>query len=182
MWGKQPRETALSFAYFQKYRNMPAAERTLRRVAKELGRNETLIQDRAKRWRWAERVDLWDAHLEEVAVKSQEDAVREMNERHATLAVEGLTRVLQRITGDDEAGIQAIDVSRLTAQDCARLTEVLSKLERLSRGAESERVEQTGRPIEIRLAPGLMEQDIRSDVHGTGFVGPPRELPPASPN
>jgi hypothetical protein len=56
---------------------------------------------------------------------------------------EGLRKVLQRITGDDEIGVRGIDASKLTPQDCARLTEVLSKLERLSRGAESERVENT---------------------------------------
>jgi hypothetical protein len=57
--------------------------------------------------------------LDELALESQRTAVREMNERHASLAVAGLKRVLQRIVGDDQEGVQAIDPSRLTAQDCA---------------------------------------------------------------
>jgi hypothetical protein len=57
----------------------------------------------------------------------------------------------------------------------------MSKLERLSRGAESERVEQTGQPITIRLAPGLTQSHIADGVHTGGF-NPPHELPPGSPN
>jgi hypothetical protein len=152
LWGRQPGETALSYASFQKYRDLPPGERSLARVSRELGKNPTMIEDRAKRWRWFERRDAWDLHLEEIAVAAQEAEVREMNARHARLGFEGLKLVLARITGDDELGIQAIDASTLSPQDLARLTEVLSKLERLSRGAESERVEQTAGPVEIRLA------------------------------
>jgi hypothetical protein len=111
LWGRQPRETALSFASFRKYRDLPPGERTIARVCRELGKNETMMQDRARRWRWLERVDQWDAHLEELAIKSQEDAVTEMNERHAGLALVGLRKVLQRLNGDDVEGVQGIDAS-----------------------------------------------------------------------
>jgi hypothetical protein len=52
VWRRQPGETSLSYSYFRKYRDM-GETRTLRRTAKELGRNVTLVEDRARRWRWA---------------------------------------------------------------------------------------------------------------------------------
>jgi hypothetical protein len=159
---------------------MPPAERTLRRVAQELGRNETLTQDKARRWRWIERVDAWDAHCEELAIASQEAEIRSMNQRHARLGLEMLSLVLARLVGDDTRGIKAVDANGLTPADLARVTEVASKLERLSRGAESERVEQSGTPVRIQLSfnpvPNLRGVDT------AGFAGPSLELPPGSSN
>jgi hypothetical protein len=83
LWGRQPKETALSFASSQKYRDLPPGERTIARVSRELRKNVTMLEDRARRWRWVERVDNWDAHLEELAVRTQEEKVQAMNERHA---------------------------------------------------------------------------------------------------
>jgi hypothetical protein len=183
VWKRQPKETAIAFSAFQHFRNLDASERSIARTARDLKKNPTMLEDRARRWRWLERVDQWDAHLEELAIKSQEDAVVEMNERHAGLALVGLRKVLQRLSGDDVEGVQGIDASRLSAQDCSRLVEVLSKLERLARGAESERIENTGAPVVIRLAPGLETQHILSPEQGVGYVGPPPpELPPPSAN
>ena len=180
IWRRQPHETSLSYSYFRHYRDQ-GETRTLRRTAKELGRNETLVQDRARRWRWAQRADADDLHMEEVALAAQREEVRSMSQRHARLGLETLSLVLARITGDDTRNIQAIDPNKLTPQDLARLTEVMSKLERLSRGAESERVEQTGQPAQIRLAFNPVP-----DLHGVkmdGFAGPSLdELPPLSEN
>jgi hypothetical protein len=177
LWKRQPGETTIAFASFQSFRNLKPGERSIARVCRDLGKNPTMREDRARRWRWLERVDNWDAHLEEIAIASQESAVAEMNERHAFIAVEGLRKVLQRLRGDEEAHVTAIDASRLTPSDCARLVEVLSKLERLSRGAESERVEQSGQPVTIRFAFNATPNIVRPE-QGIGYVdpAPPREL------
>lgn len=53
-------------ASFQKYRDLPPGERTIARVSRDLGKNVTMLEGRARRWRWLERVDVW--HLRPVAV------------------------------------------------------------------------------------------------------------------
>jgi hypothetical protein len=183
VWKRQPGESKIAYSSFAHYRDLPQSERSIARTSRDLKKNPTMLEDRARRWRWLERVDQFDAHMEELALKSQEDAVVEMNQRHAKLGLEGLKLVLQRITGDDELGIRAIDASKLTAQDCSRLAEVMSKLERLSRGAESERVENTGQPVRILLGFDATP-NIVSPEQAIGYVDPgqPRELPPPSSN
>jgi hypothetical protein len=69
----------------------------------------------------------------------------------------------------------------------SRLVEVLSKVERLSRGAESERIEQGGQPVRIVLGfnptPNIAgpEQGLGYVEQDLGYIAP-RELPPGSPN
>jgi hypothetical protein len=110
------------------------------RVAKQMGRYTGTLADWSRKWCWNTRIEAWDAHMEERKIRAPERAVEKMNEEHAFLAMTGLKKVLQRFTGDDVEGVTAIDPSKLSAQDLARLTEVLSKLERLARGSETERV------------------------------------------
>jgi hypothetical protein len=106
-WKKQPGETTIAFASFRTFRDLEPGQRSVARVSRELAKNPTMLEDRALRWRWRERVAAWDEHLDELALESQRSSIREMNARHATLAVEGLKRVLQRIVGDDQEGVQA---------------------------------------------------------------------------
>jgi hypothetical protein len=94
VWKRQKGETSAQYSRFAKYRDYPREERTLARLSRELHRDAKTIGMAAKRWRWAERVDLWDAHLEEIAVRAQEKAVAEMNERHADLALQGLRKIM----------------------------------------------------------------------------------------
>jgi hypothetical protein len=172
LWKRQPGETTIAYAAFAYYRDLPQSERSIARTSRDLKKNPTMLEDRARRWRWLERVDNWDAHLETVAVAAMEEKVAAMNARHAEIAFEGLRLVLQRLRGDDLAGVQGIDASKLGPQDLARLTEVLAKLERLAHSSATERVENTGAPVVIRLAGGLQNQNILSPEQGVGYVGP----------
>jgi hypothetical protein len=108
---RQPRESSICYETFVHYRDQ-GPKRSIASVSRELGKNVTMLEDRARRWRWIERVDVWDAHLEGLAIEAQEEEVRSMNQRHARLGPESLKLVLARITGDDERNIQAIDPNR----------------------------------------------------------------------
>jgi hypothetical protein len=83
----------------------------------------------------------WFSQAVVKALAAQEAEIIEMNKRHAGLAVSMIQRVAERIRGDDVRGITGIDPALLSPADCARLAEVATKIERLSRGAESERVQ-----------------------------------------
>lgn len=184
VWMRQPKETAKAFSAFEIFRNLDPFERSIRRTTELMGRrNQAVLQDWSKQFRWQERKSAWDLHCEDLRARAQEKAVVEMGERHAHIAVETLKKVLQRITGDDVAGVTAIDASKLSAQDLARLLEVGVKIENLARGTSTERVDNQNRPVEIRLAfdaepryrPGF---DV--DVSALPADDGPRELPPAA--
>jgi len=139
-WEKLPGEPSRSFAKFQHFRDMTPMTRTIAGCARELGiRRESLVEHQM-RWHWIYRVDLWDQYLDAVARADQMEVIKQMNERHARTAMLILSKVGQRLVGDDTANIKAIDVNKLEPSDLARLTEVATKVERLARGAESERV------------------------------------------
>jgi len=112
-WKRQPSETVIAYATDRHFRDLDPSERSVARVSRDTGRNCTMLEDRALRWRWRERTAAYDEHLDELALKSQEDAVRAMNARHAELGLQGLRLVLQRLTGDD---IRYLAESRLTIE------------------------------------------------------------------
>ncbi len=105
LWKRQSGETVIAFASFRAFRDLKPGERSVARVCRELGKNPTMMEDRCIRWRWRERTAAWDEHLDELALESQRDAVRQMNLRHARIGLEGLKLVLQRLRGDDDAGV-----------------------------------------------------------------------------
>jgi len=61
VWKRQPRETSIAYASFRAFRDLKPGERSIARVCRELKKNPTMMEDRARRWRWLERVDTWDA-------------------------------------------------------------------------------------------------------------------------
>jgi hypothetical protein len=181
-WNRQKGESAKAYRGFAIYRDLDPLERSFERASKIYGCRRLQFSEWAKRYRWAERIDRWDQHCERLAVSAQEDSIKEMNERHASLAVETLKRVLQRIVGDDEVGVQAINPSHLSASDCARLSEVATRIERMARGSETERVGiESSAPIQIRFAFDPAP-NITDPIHAVGMIDSPqpRELPPAS--
>lgn len=133
-WQRREKETTVAFEAFVCYRDM-GANRSLAKVAEKLGKSETLMQRWSGQHEWVNRAADFDGHLDEEVVDAQEKARREMAERHAKLAQAALTRVAQRL-GD-------LDPEDLKPGDIARILEVATKLERLSRGEPSEHVEGT---------------------------------------
>lgn len=136
IYERQPRETDKSWAAFKAYRNMDASERSLRRLVvehygKERGTKEFRYRLRAvgnlsSRWRWRERVEAWDAYLDEVDRRERERAIREMNERHVRMA-----RALIRAAAD---GLRELDPSKLSPTEIRQYFNDGARLERLAMG------------------------------------------------
>lgn len=137
-WEKLPGESHIAWTAFQTYRDMPS--RNMRAVARELGRSLKTISTHASRWHWTRRVDAWDRYLDAQERDQQIQALRTMNERHAQIAMHMLAKVGMRLVGDEEKGFKPIDINKLSASDLARLTEVATKIERMAREGEAERV------------------------------------------
>jgi hypothetical protein len=181
-WNRQKGESAKAYRGFAIYRDLDPLERSYETASKIYGCRRLQFSEWAKRFRWAERIDRWDQHCERLAVAAQENSIKEMNARHAGLAVSMLKKVLQRLVGDDVEDVRAINPSLLSPADCARLSEVATRIERLARGSETDRIAtEVHAPIAIRLAFDATP-NIPDPGHAIGMIDTPqpRELPPAS--
>lgn len=136
-WERQPKETPKPFEAFCIYRDM-GVERSIRKVAAQVGKSDTLIGRWSKDNNWVERVTAWDDEQErierEIAQKEQAKAIREMRKKHADLASAMLIKAAKALSKipDDE----------IKAGDMTRMVDVASKLERISRGDVGEVVEE----------------------------------------
>jgi hypothetical protein len=145
-WERQPGETKKSWEAFAIYRDM-LSDRTLRKTAQQLNKNLTTIADWSKKFEWVSRVEKYDSYLDKETRKKREKEIVDMKDRHAKLATAMLAKAAK--------ALQAIPDDEIKPQDVARMIEVGSKLERLSRGETTENVdvkaEHTGKdggPIE----------------------------------
>ena len=131
-WERQKGETAKAFEAFAVYRDMP--HRSIRDVARQLGKSATLISRWSSLHGWQKRVAAWDAEQDRIAREAQINEIKKMRKRHADLANAMLvkaTKALQRIPEDE---IKATDVSRMV--------ETAAKLERISRGDVGDVIEE----------------------------------------
>jgi hypothetical protein len=68
LWKRQPGETVIAYASFRAFRDLKPGERSIARVCRELGKNVTMMEDRALRWRWRERAMAHDERLDAIAL------------------------------------------------------------------------------------------------------------------
>lgn len=125
LWERQVGEGQKAYEAFCKYRDM-GTQRSLRKVAEELQKSETLMGRWSGQWEWVKRAEAWDREQDKIAQRQQFEEIKKMRKRHADLAVQMLlkaARALQRIPEDE-----------IKAQDISRFVETASKLERISRG------------------------------------------------
>lgn len=170
---QQKGETRQAFAAFTCYRDMKPHERSGSKVAATLGKSEQLIWRWSSRWSWVERAQAWDAELDRVARAAQQEAVAEMNARHASIGMLMLSKALAKLVGDEALKVEALDPSTLTPYQVARLVEAGQKVERLARGEATEKQELVGegggpvqiRPVDYReaIAPVLSKDDDSDD-------------------
>ena len=156
-WERLPGETAKAYHAFAVYRDQGVMERSYSKTAAAIERHISGVRTWAKRYWWQKRIDLYDKEMERRSLIAQEQAVVAMNETHARTAVAILSKVGQRLVGvepgpDGTGGVQALDPSKLSAGDVARLTEVAVKVERLARGAETEKYGVDVKPPEVKIA------------------------------
>lgn len=140
-WERQPKETQGAYYGFTLYRDMPPHERSQTKTAAQLNRNVSLVRRHAWRYRWTERIEAYDVAMEQVRRQAARQAIVEMADRHARIAMVALNKIAQRLVGDDTDPlnpVRALDPNTLSAADIARLGEFSYKLERLARGADSD--------------------------------------------
>ena len=121
-WERQKGESAQAYQAFDCYLNQGDG-RSLRRVAQELSKSDTLIKRWSSRWSWQERVRLYTNELRRQEFSAEQKAIKQMRQRQAKIA-----ELMQ------EKGFKALrqldpSKERIFTKDIIRMIEVGMKLE-----------------------------------------------------
>lgn len=153
-WEPLDGESAKAYAAFSEYRDM-GSQRSLREVAKKLGKSETLIARWSGQWDWVKRALAWDTEMDRQAREEQAKEIVKMRKRHAKLAVAMLDKA--------EAALGQLKDYEMDAQDISRMADIASKLERLSRGDVGEVIEERDGGETIPMVQFYMPDNHRND-------------------
>ena len=133
-WDQQPGEGSRAFAGFKVYRDM-GPQRSLVKAFKEMtGKDKS--RGKFDIWSmqndWVNRCEMYDRNVDQLGTIEKMKVVREMAERHATMASVFLNKVVQRL--------QTIDANVLTPDQLLKWFDACTRIERLSRGESTENV------------------------------------------
>jgi hypothetical protein len=163
VWDRLTRETPKAWRAFELYRDMGLG-RSYAKVAQELpnqtragrlGVSVQLIKRWAKEFQWQDRVKAFDAHEARIASGERQDAIREMNERHANIAQHLQAKVIERLA--------TVNPADLTIGQLPKYLEAAVKVERLARGATTENVGLTAAAPDEEFS-GLEGTDLAGHV------------------
>ena len=142
-WDRRPGEGSKAYHHFCMYRDM-GPMRSLRQMASVPACTSVVRQ--LNRWsskcRWVERCQAYDDYLEHQRRLQQEKERREMNDRHAKIAILGqdvAVKGIEKLLTEVQSGQQTLGPSEL-----ARLMDVAVKVERLARGESTDIRESVG--------------------------------------
>jgi hypothetical protein len=137
LWDKLEGEPHGSWEAFREYRNLPAGGRSVDKVAEILGKNVSGLRRWSKRWRWAERAEAFDVHLDTFEIDAIQFTRLEAAKRRISLADKLLSVAeaqLQRWLDDIDCGVK-LDLS---PYEVTRIIEIGYKIDRLERGESTE--------------------------------------------
>jgi hypothetical protein len=128
-WSRQIEagEGEAAYQAFVCYRELPPGRRSVVEVARECGKNRSLITRWSARWSWVERVAAFDQFTDDARVSAQLEALTEMWKRHTSMALVGQQQAL--------AWLQQVDPARLRDEVGLRLLVETTRLEQMARGA-----------------------------------------------
>lgn len=132
-WERQDTETPKQFEAFKVYRDM-GEERSLSKVAKQLGKSTQLLSRWSSANSWVERCVSWDAEQDRLLRQQQLKDIKAMRKRHADIATAMILKAAK--------ALKEIKDNEIKPQDVSRMVEVASKLERISRGDVGDVIEQ----------------------------------------
>ena len=132
-WERQLNESPQAFEAFACYRDMGAA-RSLAKVSRELCKCKALMERWSKENDWVKRVAAWDAEKDRVARQTQLSDIKAMRERHASIA--------KKMLDTADSALANINPNDVSTNEIARLVEIASKLERISRGDVGDVIEE----------------------------------------
>lgn len=139
-WLRLDGESEVAFAAFVVYRDF-GEKRSQARVAESLGKSLALISRWSRRWKWADRVELFDREQDRLFLFELRAERKKAARRHAAqfARIQGAAaRVLQELCGDE---FEKLNAESITVETILRIFDVASKGERLSLGEPTEIVD-----------------------------------------
>lgn len=140
-WERQFGESRKAFAAFAIYRDL-GDSRTIASVRKQGGKTPRLYERWSIRWEWQSRVNAWQAELDGITRKVQQQEWAEMARRQAQqaiatqqLALNPIAAVLRRVQQDPQVFDRIADLNTLMqwAMIGARLLPAAAEAERAAR-------------------------------------------------
>ncbi|MFP3153114.1 hypothetical protein LQZ18_01525 [Lachnospiraceae bacterium ZAX-1] len=131
-WERQEEEGARAFQAFVAYRDM-GASRNLKKVAEKCNKTIYIINRWSSEHKWGRRSLAWDDEQDRLARAALAKGRTAMLKNHADIATAMLVKALK--------GLKGLPEKDLNARDITSMVDIASKLERLSRGEATERVE-----------------------------------------
>ena len=108
-WERQPKESIQAYEAFKIYCGL-GEKRSLRKVANELSKSETLIKRWNKNWNWQERCLEYDNELIRKELKEKKKAIENMRKRHIQTAVSLQMKALERLKNLDIEDLNPRDI------------------------------------------------------------------------
>jgi hypothetical protein len=119
-WEQQPGESARGYQGFVVYRDLEAS-RSLRKVAAQLRKNDSLIERWSSKHDWVVRAHAYDAHILQLRLNAREERLIQTDARREAIHTAIDEALLRRLKGDQQHGIEALEPGALKWQDIARL-------------------------------------------------------------
>lgn len=147
-WERQPTEPDDAWTAFLHFRDAEDDEheriRSLNETSRTRKEHATTIKRWAKRWRWQDRVVAFDRHLDAVALRVKERALREMTKAHASLAnaalgvlQEPVRELIRRIESNelklDPQNVSHVELIKIVRQSASAIKDLVA-VERVARG------------------------------------------------
>lgn len=143
-WDRQNDETDEGFDAFKVYRDM-GSERTLNATANETGYSMRQCAEFSRKFRWVSRAGAWERRKDQARTNATLTEIERMHSRHTRLALklQDFTAIeLERIIRHRSRLLEYNKSGELTSgNELAKVAERAVKMERLSRGEVTERVE-----------------------------------------
>lgn len=106
-WERQPKESIQAYEAFCIYRDMPYEEepekRSIRKVAEKLNKTRGLLGNWSTTWNWQERCREYDNELQRIEFEERKEAIKQMQERHLSIAMEILSKAEEALEGLPES-------------------------------------------------------------------------------
>lgn len=145
-WEQQPGETARKHGQFVTYRDL-GRTRTLQKAAEGLQLHPVTVRKAAATYRWRERVEAWDRHLDRLYEAGWVDERRKAAETDARILGAAVGKLAQRLG--------TLDAGSMSVGDFIRLLDVAMRHRRVLFGDPAATIAVTGtggNPLAVQLA------------------------------
>ncbi|MEU9887989.1 hypothetical protein [Sphaerisporangium sp. NPDC051011] len=147
-WERQPDESTRQHAQFVTFRDL-GRTRTVRRTADKLQRADAWVRQVAAAFRWRERAEAYDKHLDQMYEATWIEERRKAAEVDAKILGAAVGKVAQRLT--------ALDASTMSTGDLIRLIDVSMRHRRVLFGDPASAIVVSGlggeeQDVQVRIA------------------------------